>query len=269
MRALLLAASLALAGPAAASGIVVVLPESRGGVYEEALLGVCEALGACPPTATAGAALPEGARVVVAIGGESARRHYPPELTLIAALCPGHEARPVVGDGPVVRVRMTPSPADFAAVLRARHPAVKSVALLWSARGRGRYVRELSAVLAAAGVSAQARRAQTADDLPALLRGLARPDAIWLAPDPALVTPVGHEVVKQYAQAEGVAFLAPAAGLGADSALAPSFRAVGLRAGQAARDALAGREIPQEAYPSLGAPARPEVAVSTKAPVSP
>lgn len=270
MRALLLAVLLA-PGPAAASGIVAVLPESRTAPHEEAFAGVCEALGACPPHVPAGAALPAGARVVIAIGGESARRHYPPELTLVTALCPGMEARPADGDGPVVRVRMTPSPADFAALLRARHPAVKRVALLWSARARGRFVRELSAVLASGGVTAESRRVHDAGDLPALLRGLARPDALWLAPDPLLVTPVGHALVKEYAKAEGVLFLAPAAGLGsgAGSLLAPSFRAVGVRAGEAARDALAGREIPQEAYPRLSAPARAEITVSSKALVSP
>lgn len=269
MRALLLAALLASSGPAAAGEIVVVMPLSRTGPHEEALQGVCEALGGCPEVLPPGSALPEDARVVVAIGGDAARQLYPAELTLVTALCPGLEARPTASEGPVVRVRMLPSPADFAAVLRSRRPEVKRLALLWGARVRGRYVRELKAVLGSAGVATDARRVDSPEDLPALLRGLPRPDAVWLAPDPELVTPVSYALLKEYAKAEKVVFFVPAAGLGADaadSALAPSFRAVGLRAGRAARDALAGREIPEEAYPPLPAPSKPEVAVSTSVP---
>jgi hypothetical protein len=269
MRSLFLAVLLAFPGPAAAGEVVVVMPQSRTAPHEEALLGVCEALGGCPETRPAGAALPEGARIVVAIGGDAARQRYPAELTLVTALCPGLESRPSASEGPVVRVRMAPSPADFAAGLRARRPEVKRVALLWSARGRGRYVRELRAVLASAGVTADAQRLHSPDDLPALLRGLERPDAVWVAPDPELVTPVSFALLKEYAKAEKAVFLAPAAGLGeggADAALAPSFRAVGVRAGLAARDALAGREIPEEAYPALPSAAKPDVAVSTSVP---
>lgn len=270
MRALLLAVLLA-PGLAAAAEIVAVMPGSRTAPHEEAFQGVCEALGGCPPVVAAGAPLPEGARVVVTIGGEASRQRYPAELTLVTALCPGLQARPSAGDGPVVHVRMAPSPADFAAALTARHSGVKRIALLWSDRARGRYARELVAVLGAPGVKVDLRRVESVDDLPALLRGLPRPDAIWLAPDPTLVTPVSFALLKEYTRAQGVVFLAPAAGLaanGADASLAPSFRSVGVRAGLVARDALAGREIPQEAYPSLPVP-RPEVLVSTKAPLSP
>lgn len=269
MRALLLAALLAASGPAFAGEVVVVMPQSRTAPHEEALLGVCEALGGCPETRPTGAALPEDARVVVAIGGEAARQRYPAELTLVTALCPGLEARPYASDGPVVRVRMSPSPADFASALRSRLPQAQRVALFWSARVRGRYVRELRAVLASSGVTADVRRLQSPDDLPSLLRLLPRPDAVWIAPDPDLVTPVTFALLKEYAKAQNTVFLAPAAGLGAegaDGAVAPSFRAVGLRAGLAARDALAGREIPGEAYPPLSAPTKPEVAVSTNVP---
>lgn len=270
MRAPLLAALLLAPGLAAAGDIVVVMPESRTVPHEEALQGVCEALGACPETRPAGASLPEDARVVVAIGGHAARQRYPSELTLVTALCPGVEPRASVSEGPVVHVRMTPSPAEFAAVLRARRPGVRRIALFWSSRSRGRYVRELVAVLSAGGVTADARRVESLQDLPSLLRSLARPDAVWLAPDPELVTPVSFALLKEYAKAEKTLFLAPAAGLsdGADASLAPGFRSVGVRAGLAARDALAGREIPREAYPAL-ATDKAEVFVSTKAPVSP
>lgn len=271
MRAPFLAALLAASGPAFAGEIVVVMPQSRTAPHEEALLGVCEALGSCPETRPAGAALPPDARVVVAVGGEAARQRYPAELTLVTALCPGLEARSSGAEGPVVRVRMMPSPADFTAALKAHRPEVKRLTLLWSVRGRRRYVRELQAVLGAAGVSAEPRRVDSPDDLPALLRGLSRPDAVWVAPDPDLVTPVSYALLKEYAKAEQVIFLAPAAGLaadGADGGLAPSFRAVGLRAGRAARDALAGREIPEEAYPPLPATAKPEVDGSTNVPAS-
>lgn len=62
---------------ARASEIVVVEPESLMPPYQEALKGVCDALGACPAVLTPSEDLPKDARVVIALGGRAARRRYP------------------------------------------------------------------------------------------------------------------------------------------------------------------------------------------------
>lgn len=268
MLALLRAALLLLPGLAAGAELVVFMPERPLPPHEEALLGLCETLGRCPETLSAGAPLPKDARVVVAIGGEAARRRYPSRVTLVTALTPGLGSPAGTGAGSWVRVTMRPSPADFLAALRSHRPVPGRVALLWASRAHARYVGELAALMRGAGLEPDARRLDAPEDLPALLRSIERPDAVWLAPDPELVTPVNYALLKEYAKSGPTRFLAPAPGLaaaGADASVAPSFRSVGARAGQVARDALAGREIPQEAYPDLSALSGPGVSVSTAA----
>ncbi|HEX4047808.1 MAG TPA: hypothetical protein VH309_08240, partial [Elusimicrobiota bacterium] len=48
--------------------------------------------------------------------------------------------------------------------------------------------------------------------------------------------------------------------------LAPDFRAAGLRAGLAARDALSGVPLDEDSYPTADLGPGPEIAASTKTP---
>ncbi len=112
-----------------------------------------------------------------------------------------------------------------------------------------------------------------AADLPSLLRGLHEIDALWLAPDSTLVTPTTFGAAREYSRSAGVTFFAPAPALAAQGAvagLAPDFRSSGLRAGAAAREALAGIPVDEDAYPS---PALPEplmdIIASTKTHIGP
>jgi hypothetical protein len=109
------------------------------------------------------------------------------------------------------------------------------------------------------------------EELPALLRSLPPSDALWLAPDPALVTPTTFAAACEYARSRGVPYFAPAPGLterGATPGLAPDFLAAGLRAAAAARVALAGGGVLEEAFPAAES-SQPLAAmiVSTKTPV--
>jgi ABC-type uncharacterized transport system substrate-binding protein len=242
-------------GPAAAAPVVVVAPETGAAPYQEALQGVCDALGACPPVLPASSArlsIPADTRVVIALGGRAARRSYPARAALVTALVPGFEARTAPEDGSVTRVPLEYSPAEFARRLKELKPGAKRIVLLWSADASGRYAAAVREAAAGAGFEAVEARAEEADEIPSLLRALPDADAVWLAPDPELVTPVTFDAVREYAQSRGAAFFSPAPGLcgrGALPGLAPSFREAGLRAGAAARALLDGGRPEAEAYP--------------------
>lgn len=257
---LALAAALLLAPAAArAADIVVVAPEEPSGPYAEALRGICDALASCPPVLTPTAALPAEARVVIALGRRAARRTVPARAVLVTALTPGFEARRAPGSGPVVRVGLTLSPDDFAGRLRALRPGTRRIALLWTAPASGRFAAAVRDAARPLGIEAfPVETSDPPDELPPLLRAMAEVDAVWLAPDPELVTQAVFDEVAESARARGAAFYSPAPGLtgrGADPALAPSFRAVGERAGAAAHDALAGRPAQDTVYPTATFPA--------------
>ncbi|MDE2491947.1 MAG: hypothetical protein KGM24_13960, partial [Elusimicrobia bacterium] len=218
------------AAPARAARIVVVAPSGGAAPYREAIEGVCAALGRCPPVLAPGDPVPDDARVVVAIGGRAARGRYPARDELVTLLDPGYEA------ARGARVQLELSPDEFVRRLRARLPGARRVALLWSGRAFAGYVARLRGAASAAGLKLLAVAAGPAR-MPETLRALPAADAVWLAPDPDLVTPTIFDEILVYARSRGLVFFAPAPGLaarGADPALAPSFRAQGYRAGEAA-----------------------------------
>lgn len=249
-RRLALAALLA-AVPASAADVVVVAPEPMTGPYAEAFKGVCDALGACPPRLAPGDEVPEGTRAVIALGGRAARQRLPAKTVLVTALTPGFEARRP-GDAPLVRVRMTPSPADFVKRLLRLRPDAKRLALFWSSDTSGRFSTAVLEEGRGKGLDVVGVEVGSAADLPASLRSAPKMDALWLAPDPELVTPEVFAEVAECARARGATFYSPAPGLtdhDADPGLAPSFRAAGASAGAAAREALAGRLNGGAVYP--------------------
>jgi hypothetical protein len=271
MRRLLLAAALsAAAGASRAGKIVVVAPASPTSPYSEAIRGVCDALGSCPTILTADEDLeiPADARVVIALGGRAARLSYPARTVLVTALSPAYEARVRPGSGPVVRVRLTLAPDAFVKRLLALKPESKRMELLWTDPASGLFAEAVRAAAVPLGLTVTPVKVAAPDAVPGLLRGLSRADSLSLAPDAALVTPTTFDAVCEYARSAGLSFFAPAPALAARcglSGLAPDFRSAGLRAGAAAREALAGAPLPENAYPSApgGDPAS-DITASTR-----
>jgi hypothetical protein len=271
MRSALAAAFLLAAAGARAADVVVVAPEAPSGPYAEALMGVCDALGSCPPVLTPSAVLPPEVRVVIALGGRAARRRMSSQVVLVTALTPGYEARPALSAGPVVHVRLTPSPAELTARLQRLSPKTRRIALFWNDPESGRFAAAVRDAAKALGIDAFLVEVSDPADLPPVLRGLTDMDAIWLAPDAGLVTPAVFDEVAETARARGIAFFSPAPGLtsgGANAGLAPSFRAAGLRAGAAARDALTARPATDTAYPDWDPPHPPSALLVSTRPVS-
>lgn len=268
MRSILLIAVLLVAAVACAADVVVVAPESPSGPYREALQGVCDALGACPPVLTTGDEIPADVRVVIALGGRAARQHYSARSTLVTALSPGYEARPHSDSGPVARVRMTFSPEYFARRLLLLKPEGKSAALLWSEPASRRFSEAVREAAKRLGVAVTTVEVSEPDAVPKLLRGLPPVDSLWLAPDSALVTPMVFDAACEYARSSSVSFFAPAPALAERcglAGLAPDFRAAGLRAGAAAREALSGALLDEDAYPAPPSlDAQNDVLASTK-----
>ena len=269
-RFLLAAALLAFAAASRAGEIVVVMPKTRSSPYNDALQGVCDALGACPTVLSAGEDLeiPADARVVIALGGRAARAPIPARALLVTGLTPGYEARARPGSGPVVRVRLTLAPEAFVRRLLALQPSGKSAALLWSEPASGRFAEAVRLSGLSLGLAVRTIKVVEPDSVPALLRGLRQTDALWLAPDSALVTPTTFDAACEYARSAGISFFAPAPALATRcglAGLAPDFRSVGLRAGEAAREALAGGPPLEDAYPAApGSGPVTDIVASTK-----
>ena len=191
-------------------------------------------------------------RVVVAFGGAAALQPYPQSATLIACLAPGlSESSP--HKGPFVFVAMKPPAALLLAQMKRLQPQLKRLAVLWNSAYTGSYLNELKSAAAAQGIEIVGVRIPDPDGVPNALRGLAPhwPDALWLAPDPGLITPTAFQTIKQFSWDNGIPFYAPTAGLaaaGAAAAIAPSAQQIGHQDAELSRQALSGTALPDVSF---------------------
>ena len=251
--ALLLFARLASASPPAAPEIAAVI-SSAPGPYQAAYDSFVKTLGREPPTVRLpGRPSVVSARVFVAFGGEAVVQTYPKSSTVIACLAPGLAGR-TMHKGAFVFVAMKPAPAKLLSELRRVQPGLKRLAVLSQTNDMASYLADLKLAAAALGIEILAPRARGPDEIPDALRALLadKADAVWLAPDPSLVTSANFQTIKQFSRDNGIPFYAPTHGLaaaGASAAVSVKPEEAGRLAAELVRRALAGETLSAHVYP--------------------
>ena len=191
-------------------------------------------------------------RVVLAFGGEAVLSPYPKGATLIACLAPGLPARSPHG-GAFALVSMKPPPATLLAQLKKIQPGMKRLAVLWNPGNAAGYLTELRGVAAAQAIDVVAVEVSGPGDIPDALRTrLAGADALWLGPDPRLITPGTFQTIRQFSWDNHVPFYVPTPGLAAAGAAASVSVApaeMGRQVAELARRALSGETLPETVYP--------------------
>jgi hypothetical protein len=221
--------------------------------YREAYDGFVAEWGSSVPAVVLGVEPPSAPRpdAVVAFGSRAALRDWPGVPILETCLAPGAQSARRPGG---LRVELLPEPARLIERMKRLIPNLRTLRVFWSSDQQSDEVSALAAAGAAAGVSVVSVRVRDPERLPARLRALTgAADALWLMPDPALVNAVNFSVLREYAAAQRVPFLAPTEGLaekGATATLAAPFRDVGRAAAAALRERLA-------RGPLAAGPARP------------
>ncbi len=242
MRALILAA--VLAAPASAGPVAVMSSDS--GHYRQALEGFVEAWGSSVTVVAADALVPADARAFVAFGGKAAGRVWPEHAIVVACLAP--TVPDLEGDG-LTHVSLLPDPEVLIDRSVALLPALKVLRVFWSSESSRADAAALARAGADRGVVVHLERVSPASRLPARLRELSgKADALWLMPDPALVNEEAFAVLREYAAAEKLAFLAPTEGLaerGATATIAVTFRDMGRAAAASLRARMDGRVEPE------------------------
>jgi len=250
----LAAAVSAASAPARAHETVAVLSAAAGS-YQAAFDGFAKGFQAPVPSFRLPDETPEtggDTRVVVAFGGEAAARRYPPRATLIVCLAPGLPDADIRGR--YVRVDMKPAAEPFLAKLRLVQPRLVRLAVLWNSEDTGAYLKDLKRAGATLGITVSSLRIDDLAQVPDVLRAqVGKADALWLAPDPRLVTPQTFQTVKQFSWDNAVPFYAPTSGLaaaGAAASVSVSPAHLGRQAAEMAKLALTGAELPKVVFPS-------------------
>ncbi|MFI5363448.1 MAG: ABC transporter substrate binding protein [Elusimicrobiota bacterium] len=239
---------------AAAAQEVVAVVSSPPGPYEAAYAGFQRNFGS--PVAVyhlpgEKPAIGPRTRVVVAFGGEAVVLPYPKRVTVIACLAPGVPDY-YIRQGSFAFVAMKPQASALLAQMQKLQPKLKRLAVLWNTDITGRYLEELRGIAGAQGIETELVRVADVSGLPDALRSLSpKPDALWLAPDPTLVTPESFQTIKQFSWDSGIPFYAPTSGLaaaGAAAAVSISASETGRAAATLALRALAGTPLPEISY---------------------
>lgn len=255
LAACLAAALLCGAAPAAAQEAAVL---SKGsGPYFEAYLALQKAMGRpiTPIDLSKGAPkLPPGLKAVVTFGARAADLDYPDGVKVIFALAPGYSPRS--GQSGRVRLCPVPRPADALAAFLRLQPSLKRLAVFYSA-DMAPVVNQLEAAAPALGLEVVKAQLQSPAQVPERLRTLlGKADAVWLLPDPALISRTSLSVLGEFSCANKIPFYAPSAGLlqfGAAASYAPEPEETGRAAALALKAALAGQTLPEVIHPANSA----------------
>lgn len=188
--------------------------------------------------------VPADAGLVVAFGGLAASYGgYDQRARLVYCLAPG---LPAPRSRRAQAVAMVPEPASVPAAVLSLQPDLRRLAVLWASADYGAYVSSVAAA-AGPGLEVVAVRVEDPDGLPAALRGLRGAGAVWLLPDPVLVTQDTFKLLHDFARGNKLPFYAPTENLARDgdppaAALYVNFTDIG-RAAAAAAAGGAGRSV--------------------------
>lgn len=234
----------------AGSSVPVAVMTSDSAHYGQALEGFTEAWGSTVTIVFAGEMPAEGLRAIVAIGGKAAALRWPRDAVVVACLAPS--ILDVPGDA-VTRVSLLSDPGALIAQLRALMPGLALMRVFWSSEASRADSEALVKAGGRKGLVVVSERVKPASSLPAHLRSLrGRADALWLMPDPALVTERNFATLREYAVARNVPLFAPAHGLaerGATATIASTYRDMGRAAAFALRARLTGGAAPEVVFP--------------------
>lgn len=256
---------LACAGAAAAGNTAAVL-SSAGGAYLEAFSSFQAAYGESVPyydLSKEKPVLPPGTVTIVTFGGRAASYPWPQGSNVVYVMAAGLfiKAPP---RGKAVEIRLLPEFHIIFNKLKLIQPGLKRLRILWMAPYYARYVEPFRTEGEKQGIQVTALRVASMEDLPALLRqALGETDALWIPPDPLLVTTENLMILKEFSWANGLPFYGSTKGMtreGAAASIGVSFREMGAAAARAAARLNSGEDVQELLFPE-----KPEITLNAAA----
>ncbi len=231
-RLLLLFILLGTSAASSADPPVTAVLSSNSPYYEKAYTAFREAYAGEVTRRMHGEKIPANPKTVVAFGGKAGSAAYPGAERVILCLAPG--ATVTLGDNRI-RIAMVPAPEEFIEAIVRLVPGLKTLGVLRSQEERGALQIEGNG----SKVTLAVETVRSPNDLPRALRSLmSQPlDALWLPPDPALVTKNNFAIIAAAAKGNGFLLVAPSSGLvgrGAHAAVVVTPESAGKAAAMAA-----------------------------------
>lgn len=243
-------------GYAGAPGNTVAVLSMESGVYLEAFSAFQAAYGGEVAHYDLSRQKPElraDTRLVVAFGGKAANYPYPAGLNIIYCLAPGVFAGSAESGATTTKISLIPDfPVTFAK-LKEIQPGLKRLWLLWVVPETSPLTRAAKEEGARQGIQVTPARLENQDALPAALRRtMGAADAIWLAPDPQIITPQTLRLLKEFSWGNRIPFYGSTKSMtreGGVASLGVSFAEMGKAAARAALRLEKGEPVPGTVYP--------------------
>jgi len=247
---------LALSAVSARAQNMVAVLSSEPEHYRQALDGFYDSMGRTVQVVTLAKAAPKldaGVSVAVLFGAKAALAEYPPHIAKVYCMAPGIPWKEADANSTSAFVQMMPRPQALLSKLKEIQPGMRSLAVLWTSPSMGAYCGELRKAAAESDIRLLITQVGGALSVPEALRRLTEiPDAMWLAPDPALVNASTFATLKDFSVLNRIAFYAPTDGLaekGALASVAIGFKEIGRAAAQAAARIMEGKKPENPVYP--------------------
>ena len=242
--------------PAHAADRVVVILGSEAAPYQEALSGFQESYGQAVTVLHSSDGkpnIPAEVRVIVAFGGKAALAGSAEDATLIYGLAPGLKLESRPRSGLRIKIHTAPVMSETLRRLKEIQPGLRRLAVLWSSDSIPDYLEESASTAKAQGIVIVSEKLSRIEDLPDRLRSFKEDvDALWLAPDPLIITPTAFSSAREFSYATDKPLYVPMDGLaekGAVAAVYCAFREIGRKAGALALRAASGEAVPPISYP--------------------
>ena len=199
--------------------------------------------------------LPPGTKLVVTFGTRAAAQGYPPGVDQIYCMAPGFFLAPGAHSGKAIKISMRVSPARMLSKLIEIQPSLKRLRILWMSPAYTSFFEAYGEAGRALGLEIAVVKVAGPDQLPALLRtAIGRTDAIWLPPDPLLVSSDSLMILRQFAWNNSIPLYGTTKGMsreGACASVGVSFAESGASAAAAVRSLQAGESLPKIIFPEV------------------
>ena len=243
-RGLFLLLLFSVISPLRAAEVMAVL-SSDAPHYKEAYQDFQQAYGSTVPVVLLDRGLPEWAKdmkVAVTFGAKAATASFPDGVARVICMAPVLPREP---SGPFTQVHLQAAPAAVAARIEEVSPTLKRLTVFWVSPSFDGYIADLERRLKPLGAAVERRKLESGDGLSAALGAMnSPPEAIWIPPDPALITNLNVSVLLQYASFNRALFFAPGAQfveMGAAAAAVPPREELARLGAAAAKGFLSGQ----------------------------
>lgn len=192
-------------------------------------------------------------KLLVTFGGKAAKYPYPGGINTIYCLAPGLSVKAPEGEAKSVKIALIPAFPVTLARIKQIQPGLKRLRILWSASGYSPYEQGVKDDGARQGVQVTTFRLEGPDSLPGALRSaLGAADAIWLPPDPLIVTRENLLILREFSWDNNIPFYGSTKSMTREGALASfgtSFAEIGKAAARAAAALDEGGSPPETIFP--------------------